>query len=257
MITLNNYQINPTIFPDGTQQVWKIPEEILSQDNYVIYWDYRSDSEIFTLVQLKLLLNKPTTLKIKQLPYARQDEYVSNETTFGLTALMEILKICEFTAIEVTDPHSELFNDVMSEFTKVTEVYPISTINMIVDWTAPDVLCYPDKGAKEKYSKIYQHNFIYANKIRDQQSGEILKVEIVGEVPKKVLIVDDICDGGMTFIKLSELLHEKGAEKVSLFVTHGIFSKGLRVLKDAKINAIYTIDGEVSEYRNQITIKLY
>ena len=46
-----------------------------------------------------------------------------------------------------------------------------------------------------------------------------------------ILIVDDICDGGRTFIGLAEELKKKNAGDLYLFVTHGIFSQGFSELK--------------------------
>ena len=45
------------------------------------------------------------------------------------------------------------------------------------------------------------------------------------------MIVDDICDGGQTFIELAKALEKQGAHQIFLYVTHGIFSKGLDTLK--------------------------
>ena len=59
-----------------------------------------------------------------------------------------------------------------------------------------------------------------------------------------MLIVDDICDGGKTFELLAEQLYSNGAEEVNLFVTHGLFTKGLRPLKNAGIKRIFTNKGE-------------
>ena len=42
--------------------------------------------------------------------------------------------------------------------------------------------------------------------------------------------MDDICDGGATFVQLAKKLKEQGAESVSLFVTHMIACKGLQAL---------------------------
>ena len=44
-------------------------------------------------------------------------------------------------------------------------------------------------------------------------------------------MVDDIADGGASFKYLARKLKELGAAKVGLYVTHGIFSKGLETLK--------------------------
>ena len=43
--------------------------------------------------------------------------------------------------------------------------------------------------------------------------------------------IDDICDGGQTFISLAQSLKKQGAAEIFLYVTHGIFSKGLDQLK--------------------------
>jgi ribose-phosphate pyrophosphokinase len=55
------------------------------------------------------------------------------------------------------------------------------------------------------------------------------------------VITDDICDGGMTFIHVAQRLKALSAERVVLFVTHGIFSKGLGVF-DGLIDHFYTTD---------------
>ena len=56
------------------------------------------------------------------------------------------------------------------------------------------------------------------------------------------LIMDDICDGGGTFVLLAEYLLRHGAASVGLAVTHGIFTKGIDILFDAGISRIYTTD---------------
>jgi ribose-phosphate pyrophosphokinase len=55
---------------------------------------------------------------------------------------------------------------------------------------------------------------------------------------KDCLIVDDLCDGGYTFITLADKLRKNGARRVYLYVSHGLFSKGFPPLF-AKIDHIY------------------
>ena len=69
--------------------------------------------------------------------------------------------------------------------------------------------------------------------------------ELVDIKDQTILIVDDLCDGGMTFIKSAERLYELEAKEVHLYVSHGIFSKGLKPLTDSGIKRIFTKDGEV------------
>jgi len=55
------------------------------------------------------------------------------------------------------------------------------------------------------------------------------------------LIVDDICDGGGTFLGLAKELKSKNAGKLYLAISHGIFSKGFESLaKD--FQKIFTTD---------------
>ena len=56
---------------------------------------------------------------------------------------------------------------------------------------------------------------------------------------RRILIVDDICDGGATFVGLAKELRAAGAKKVYLYVTHGIFSKGLPL---EGIDKVFTTD---------------
>lgn len=97
------------------------------------------------------------------------------------------------------------------------------------------VICAPDKGAKDKVkdvSMLLERNYIQLNKERDVSTGWIKSISVENNESvegKNVLIVDDICDGGMTFIKSAQTLKDLGAKSVSLYVTHGIFSKGLDV----------------------------
>ena len=106
----------------------------------------------------------------------------------------------------------------------------------------------PDAGANKKVlslaqhinNKLYMHvnsgnidvDVVRADKVRDTTNGAILETIVFAEslVGKDCVIVDDICDGGRTFIELAKVLKEKGARNVILMVTHGIFSKGYDVV---------------------------
>ena len=95
---------------------------------------------------------------------------------------------------------------------------------------------------------------IRGSKVRDVTNGRILKTDVGGDVKGKICVIcDDILDGGATFIELANLLREKGAIKVYLIVSHGIFSKGVTTLhtdsnsKTPVLDGIYTTDSFVRE----------
>jgi len=248
MIKLNGEIIKPTIFPDKTSQVWKLPNYLISVDN-IIHWNFESEAEIVHLAQLKSLIDKTlsnkTTLQINYLPYARQDKDVTNDTTFALHSFAKLLNALEFTDIHINDPHSDKALDLINNSYKF---YPVHNLVEALEDTKSELVVYPDKGALKKYSEFYNLPYVYGEKDRNQLTGVIERYELKGNVKNQnVMIVDDICDGGMTFILLAKELYNAGANSVNLFVTHGIFSKGIKVLKEANIKRIFTKDGEVNE----------
>ncbi|MGL4572669.1 MAG: phosphoribosyltransferase family protein [Clostridium sp.] len=103
----------------------------------------------------------------------------------------------------------------------------------------------PDKGAKARNSKIGIDTHICLNKSRE--NGQVHTV--IGEVSDKVVdgktfvIVDDICDGGRTFVNAANIIKEDYPNsKVVLLVTHAILPFGIDNLKNSGIDYIITSD---------------
>jgi ribose-phosphate pyrophosphokinase len=247
MFTINDVRVPVTVFPDGTSQIWKLPEEITQQSLVSIFWKFESEAEVFQLVQLKTLLDSlsiDSDLVITYLPYGRQDKPVSNTQTFALTPFATILNSLKFPAITIMDPHSPMATNLIHNS---VAIYPVRSVVEIAELNSIDLICYPDAGARGKYRSIYEGiaPYIYGDKIRDQLTGNITGYTVHGIAEgKRVLIVDDICDGGATFKLLAKDLLGAGARSVVLFVTHGIFSKGLQTLRDSGITRIYDQNGE-------------
>lgn len=249
MLKLNAIPIIPTIFPDGTAQVWKLPEKELNRKHSVITWIFENEGEFLHLAQLKTLLDEyhvSAVLDITYLPYGRQDKDVTNHSTFALHTFAKLLNSLNFTDVLLTDPHSEKASDLINN---VITYYPTIEIAHAINACQTDLICYPDNGALKKYTSfedLTKFPSIYASKIRDATTGNILELQLHGDPRNKnILIVDDICDGGATFQILAKELLNKGAKSVNLFVTHGLFTKGTDVLKASGIKRIFTSNGEV------------
>lgn len=253
-IKVNGIEVNPTIFPDKTSQVWKIDEEIFNGKEYNIEFNFKDEGEIFHLQQLNNLLKfgrvpRPMTLHMPYLPYGRQDKEISNETTFALNTFADIINRMFFKKVTTLDAHSKVAEKLFDNFENIYPGHKIITahhsISDFEEGAYNTVMAYPDAGAAERYgSKGGRH--IIGDKVRDQLTGYITEYKIEGNPEgKDILIVDDICDGGMTFRLMAKELYKQGAQSVHLYVTHGIFSKGLKVLQDAGIQRIFTKDGEV------------
>ena len=256
MIKLGFKEITPTIFPDKTSQVWniKIPKDKIS----VITWNFESENELIHVMQLNDLLkshNKTVRLAMPYLPYARQDKPINNENTFALETFAKIINAGEFEVVFVEDVHSSKAKDLIKNLFNSDPITDILTAKNLLK---ASTLAFPDVGAKERYlNNVLKEwsknpNIIIGNKVRNQKTGYIEKYDYNRlnwkedeGLEKPILIIDDICDGGMTFKLLAEQLIKDGAKDVNLYITHGIFSKGIQTLRDSGIKRIFTRKGEI------------
>lgn len=248
MLYLNGDRVNVTLFPDNTSQIWKLDESHFNQERATILWEFSHEGEVMQLAQLKQLLDQSIDrvyLHIEYLPYGRQDKYIRNDATFALWSFGAVINSLNFEEIFIMDPHSEVALAILH---KSRAVYPHGPLGRAMKMTEAELVCYPDKGARTKYSEIYKLPvpYIFGEKVRNQATGHIEAYDLFGDPAGKiVMIVDDICDGGKTFEILADQLFSNGVDGVNLFVTHGIFSKGLMPLKKAGIDRIFTNKGEV------------
>ncbi len=252
IISKNTVQkVTPTIFPDGTSQVWKLDLDDYKNDSVKIVWNFEQEAELIWMNQLTALLDSEhiviDELHIPYLPYARQDKIVSNTTTFAKAVFLKSLLTSSVGKLSTLDAHSE--------HAAIKSYSARPYISKAILEFKPDVLVFPDAGAYERYqNQIEQREIevLVLDKVRDQTTGVItsLKLDkqktspdlIANEKNKqyRMLIIDDICDGGATFINAALFLHEKFHCEIGLYVTHGIFSKGYESMINAGITEFYT-----------------
>lgn len=97
----------------------------------------------------------------------------------------------------------------------------------------------PDKGARDRAQRaatVMGVPVYTAGKTRDFETGALTGFHMEDELPQegKFLIVDDICDGGGTFIGLAEAIRKTNPNvELDLWVTHGVFSKGFNDITSA------------------------
>lgn len=246
MLSVNGKPINVTHFPDGTSQVWQLKE---LPESCTIDWEFSNEGEVMELVQLVHLLRQEGAnyiqLHMSYLPYARQDKEISNETAFALASFGFILNSLKLDRVMALDAHSLAANYAIDNFTNEFPFFEIQTVLNIVN---PDVIAFPDKGARTRYGKNLAYTgkeYITGDKVRDQKTGLITDYSIDGNVQGcNVLMIDDICDGGTTFVLMAKALLTAGAKSVSLYTTHGIYSKGVKTLFDAGISRVFNQKGQ-------------
>jgi ribose-phosphate pyrophosphokinase len=190
----------------------------------------------------------PIELNCAYFPYARQDRVCNTGEALGAKVFADIINGLNLAKVIITDAHSDVVPALLNNVVNRTQLDTIKQNEALYnDLVAKQfTLVAPDAGASKKTQNLAKAlgglEVVQAEKIRDTQTGAITSTELHSDVQgKDLMIIDDICDGGRTFIELAKVAKAKGCTSVSLYVTHGIFSKGLDVF-DGLIDAIYTTD---------------
>lgn len=243
------FQYDSFIFNGGEVYVnlSNLPSKGRGQD--VLICAYITDSDgIMELAMLKdavdRTMDKPVVrLYMPYIPYARQDRVCNRGEAFSLGVFANILNGMNFDTVSVSDPHSDVATALINNVVVNDQSFYFKNFVDSI-YHREYIICAPDGGAIKKAFKVAEavgKRMITAEKIRDTETGAIVRTvvncdDLDGRV---VWIVDDLCDAGMTFIKLAEALKEKGAGQVNLYVTHGLFSKGKEALHDAGIDNVF------------------
>jgi len=181
----------------------------------------------------------PITASIPYFPYARQDRACAQGESLAVKVACDFINSLNFVSVEVWDAHSDVTTALLNRSINRHQKEFVSRIK----WQNT-VLVAPDAGAIKKIleiAKLTSMSVVRADKIRSVEDGSITGTVVYSEHigNKDFLIADDICDGGRTFIELAKVLRPLTTGKIYLYVTHGIFSKGLDVF-NGLIDGVYT-----------------
>ncbi len=180
-------------------------------------------------------------LDIRYLLGARMDRSISAREPFTLRCITRMIKSAPLRKIRVLDAHSSVATTMLG----AENVLPFGPVQAVLATLGKCVVVIPDKGATDRVNKLTfasRSVTVQAEKQRNVDTGAIVGTRLhnTSLLPgQKCLIIDDIIDGGATFVATAKALREFGASEVHLFATHAILNKGLRL---EGIDTIYTTD---------------
>lgn len=182
-------------------------------------------------------------LDIRYLMGARMDRAISLFEPFSLAIIARLINSAGFGRVRILDAHSEVSTRLIRN---ATNILPYAVVDQVRATIGPHAVVCPDKGAMHRTQALAPTaDIVYCSKTRDVQTGKLSGFFVDSYTRNlksgtfNALIIDDICDGGGTFVGLAKELRKVGAQKVFLFVTHGIFSKGLPL---EGIDRVFTTD---------------
>jgi len=252
-------QFNP--FPDqqqidfdaftfsGGEPHIKIKSDLNSAQSVLITHRLTSFNDVGLLLiaidAVRRMLVEEIRVCIPYFPAARQDRVMVMGESLSVKVYADLLNQCRLNGVIVFDPHSEVTPAVIDNCLVVNNFSFIETI--LKDLPDNTLLVAPDGGALKKIYKLAAYlktyDVIECGKTRDVATGKLSGFKVYADdlSGRPCLIVDDICDGGGTFMGLAGELKNKGAGDLYLAVSHGIFNKGTEDLSK-HFTRLYTTD---------------
>lgn len=224
-------------FPGGEIQVrLAIDPEGLSAIR--IHALLRSADDVMALLLLTNALRQqaggqtPIDLDMPYIPYARQDRVCNPGEALSIKVFCSLINAQDYRTVTVTDPHSDVALALLDRVR-------VRDVSVFVQQVLEDpafkngvTLLAPDAGALRRVQDLARRlgidQVVSARKQRDPRTGRITGLELIVPLPPThpVLVVDDICDGGRTFLELAAAMPFIPEGGRFLYITHAIFSQG-------------------------------
>jgi ribose-phosphate pyrophosphokinase len=241
-------------FPDGQQSVTLTSSylEHLKSEEITIKSRLNSFKDLELIICVNQALRNIGVTDIQlYVPYfigARSDRKFSvGGVNYLKNVICPIINLQQFSKVTVLDPHSDVLEACLNNFEKISNVGLVKwALQQLYPerWDNPKagldeiVLVSPDAGALKKVYHVAETfnipNVVVASKHRDIATGKIISTEVpltVVHSDKSFVVVDDICDGGRTFIELAKVIEQTyPSAPIYLIITHGIFSAGFSEL---------------------------
>lgn len=224
----------------------KYPSGELRVSPYASVGEVRLQSSDDTLAFiLSVEEHSSSEILMPYLPFAREDKRESN-VTFTLGKFASIINAGRYKSITLVDVHSDVSLALINNVNHIEQQQIVSRLYS-KEMENVDYLVAPDLGASKKISKLaakVNKPVLQCTKDRDPTNGKLSNFKVHTDedlTGKTVCIVDDICDGGGTFVAVAELLKARGATKVILYATHGLFTKGYEAVRP-HIDEVWTTD---------------
>jgi ribose-phosphate pyrophosphokinase len=223
-----------TTYPSGETHLKKI---VLGDGLGTIRADVRNFNDLCDVVVANRLMKRiyndvEIEWYIPYFPFARDDRRSTPNDGFELELALDLVRR-ENLNVVILDPHS----DVAGQLPHITQASVVARFRSVGFILPTDLFVIPDAGATKKaYTWLGRNDYVQGLKQRDTATGKLSNFQLLDADKVKgrdCVIVDDICDAGGTFLGLAKLLRENGAAKLTLVVSHGLFTKGREVLSPA------------------------
>ena len=222
-------------FPDGEVHLQLDP--LNRKEGVIVKCRITNATELFLLMQLSDILKRQCIevciLEIYYLMGMRCDRLFDIDRPFTLSIVADVVNSFRAETIYVYESHSSRCLRMIHKCFDTHLIWYIKS--KLFAENKELLLVAPDKGSVNRYAD--RHFAVICDKVRNEATGELLGVQLTSkdEVSERdLLVIDDLCDGGGTFVGLAPKLRELRPKSLSLAVTHAIQKQGIE-----KVAAVY------------------
>jgi ribose-phosphate pyrophosphokinase len=199
-------------------------------------------------------------LYLPYIPYARQDRACNPGEAHQLKVIGNLINGMDFATVVAVDAHSIVSQACINRI-YVEDQY--SVFNGVRQSFRETYIVAPDQGASKKCEdfakRVGAAGVITCVKNRDLRTGRIISFRVIDDVPPNadLLVLDDLCDKGGTFLAVADELRKHDPARLDLAVTHGLFTHvdGVKPLLQ-KFDKVFTTNSYISDKSGAIVIDL-
>ncbi len=253
--------IDKTIFSDGEMLV-KSSETVRNKKVYVICSLFSHDSIIELLLfidSLKRASARNIVVISTYMSYSRQDRKASQIGAKLIARLLETSGVNKLITFDLHNPSIQGFYDIPVD--DLRWMYPLTQYLLKEEKKAKFTIVSPDHGGAVRARRLAEliTKEIKIAIVDKRRTGPNIAeiVGLLGDVKdKNCIIYDDIIDTGGTIIKAANYLKEKGAKKIYIAATHGLFSKGFDIFENADSVDLVCVSDSIPKVKNIKSKKL-
>lgn len=228
----DNYKV--ITFPDGEVHIELAP--LNRKEDVAVRCRITNAEELLILMQVADILKRQCmdicVLEIYYLMGMRCDRLFDVNRPFTLKIVADMINSIGARQVYIYEPHSDrairmINNAAAVEYTQYIE-------SMLHGFNDALLLVAPDEGAALRYGMPFA---VTCSKVRDVSTGKLINFKATENVSvrgRDLLMVDDLCDGGGTFMGLAPKVRELEPKSLSLLVTHAIQKAGIE-----KVASVY------------------
>jgi ribose-phosphate pyrophosphokinase len=207
----------------------RVYDNVSGQDCIIISTLAPPDEQLLSLLMLANALKRSGANSIKAflpyLSYARQDKFNRGESG-GIALVGSLLKSSGIDEVITIDVHSELDKQLIGlPLTSLSSAQLFNSAIQKLEWNDITIVA-PDEGAinrAQRVAAMINSTRSVAHLVKKHDDG-IMHLNLIGDVSKRVVIVDDIIDSGQTLVSACNILRDREVQEIAIVVTHGLFT---------------------------------